>query len=91
VGRPDDVFWAEFLGIDPDAWDTHPDFRGQGHGTAVVAAVMAEALANQELLLYQTLESNQAAIGLALALGYERYGNHVAVRLKRDLPGLCSA
>jgi len=69
---------------------THPDFRGQGHGTAAVAAVVAEALANQELLLYQTLESNQAAVRLALALGYERYGNHVAVRLKWDAPEPCS-
>ncbi|MEO8183025.1 MAG: hypothetical protein ABI895_29685 [Deltaproteobacteria bacterium] len=61
---------------------THPDFRGQGRGAAVAAGVVAEALANKELLLYQTLESNQAAVSLALALGYERYGNHVAVRLK---------
>lgn len=63
---------------------THPDFRGQGRGAAVAAAVVADALANAELLLYQTLESNQAAIKLARGLGYERYGSHVAVRLKPD-------
>jgi ribosomal protein S18 acetylase RimI-like enzyme len=68
---------------------THPDFRGQRCGAAVTAAVVADALANEELLLYQTLESNQAAVRLALALGYERYGNHVAVRLKRDSPEPC--
>jgi GNAT superfamily N-acetyltransferase len=65
---------------------THPNFRGQGRGAAVAAAVVADALANKELLLYQTLESNQAAVRLAITLGYERYGNHVAVRLKRDAP-----
>lgn len=48
---------------------------------------MTEALANGELLPYQTLESNRAAVGLALSLGYERYANHLAVRLKRDAPG----
>jgi GNAT superfamily N-acetyltransferase len=65
---------------------THPDFRGQGRGAAVASAVVAQALANGELLLYQTLEANEAAVRLALALGYERYANHVAVRLKRDAP-----
>lgn len=68
---------------------THPYFRGQGYGGAVAAAVVAEALVNQELLLYQTLESNQAAVRLAFALGYERYGKHVAVRLKSDGPEPC--
>ncbi len=72
--------WSEHAG-DPCIL-THPDFRGQGRGAAVTSAVVADALANQKLVLYQTLESNQAAVRLALALGYERYANHVAVRLK---------
>jgi len=65
---------------------THPEFRGQGQGAAVTRAVVSEALSNGELVLYQTLESNHAAVRLALSLGFERYANHVAVRLKRDAP-----
>ena len=65
---------------------THPEFRGAGHGTAVVRAVIADAWSNGKLLLYQTLESNEAAVRIAFALGYQRYGSHVAVRLKRETP-----
>jgi hypothetical protein len=52
----------------------------------VTSAVVSEALANSKLLLFQTLESNEAAVRVAFALGFERYANHVAVRLKRDAP-----
>lgn len=76
--------WREYAG-DPCVL-THPKFRSGGRGTAVTRAVVAEALANDKLLLYQTLEANQAAVRLALASGYERYANHVAVRLKREAP-----
>jgi GNAT superfamily N-acetyltransferase len=65
---------------------THPTFRGGGRGAAVASAVVADALSNGKLMLYQTLESNEAAVRLALTLGYERYANHVAVRLKREAP-----
>ncbi len=65
---------------------THPEFRGRGYGGAVVRAVVAEALTHGRLLLYQTLEANQAAVGLALSLGYERYSSHVAVRLRSEAP-----
>lgn len=65
---------------------THPDFRGQQRGTAVTRAVVREALAHGKVLLYQTLESNSAAVRIALALGYERYATHIAVRLKNDSP-----
>lgn len=65
---------------------TRPDARSLGLGAAVASAVVAEAMANGKLLLYQTLESNEAAVRLALSLGYERYANHLAVRLTRDFP-----
>lgn len=65
---------------------THPEFRGRGCGAAVVAAVVAEALSHGMLLLYQTLEANQAAVGVALSLGYERYASHLAVRLRSEAP-----
>lgn len=65
---------------------TRPDARGGGRGAAVTSAVVAAALADQKLLLYQTLESNAAAVRIALSLGFERYANHLAVRLCRDSP-----
>lgn len=77
--------WSETAG-DPCVI-TRPDARSRGRGTAVVSAVVAEALANGRLLLYQTLESNEAAVRIASSLGYERYANHLAVRLNRDSPG----
>jgi hypothetical protein len=67
---------------------TRPEFRGGRRGMAVAGAVVAQALANGKQMLFQTLESNQAAVGIALSLGYERYANHIAVRLKREAPDL---
>lgn len=43
-------------------------------------------VAHGKLLLYQTLESNEPAVRIALSLGCERYATHLAVRLKRDAP-----
>jgi len=63
---------------------THLKFRGGGRGAAVANAVVADALSNGKLLLYQTLESNEAAVRTAFSLGYQRYANHIAVRLKRE-------
>jgi hypothetical protein len=65
---------------------TRPGARSGGRGAAVTSAVVAAALANDKLLLYQTLESNHAAVRLALSLGFDRYANHLAVRLCRDSP-----
>jgi GNAT superfamily N-acetyltransferase len=65
---------------------TLPDYRGRGCAKAVVSRVLATALAREHVPLYQTLEANAAAVGVALSLGYERYANHVAVRLTTDAP-----
>jgi hypothetical protein len=65
---------------------TRINARSGGRGGAVTAAVVAKALANGKLLLYQTLESNHSAVRLALSLGFERYANHLAVRLRREAP-----
>ena len=65
---------------------THPEYRGRGCGTAVVSMTVELALAAGKLLLYQTLESNTAAVKLAQRLGYERYAQHVAVPLKANAP-----
>lgn len=61
---------------------THPNHRGAGLAAGVVSAVLASALAQGHLLLYQTLEANVAAVRLAFSLGYARYANHLAVRLR---------
>lgn len=76
--------WSDSAG-DPCVL-TRINARSGGRGTAVTAAVVAEALANGKLLLYQTLESNHSAVRLALSLGFERYANHLAVRLRREAP-----
>jgi len=76
--------WSENTG-DPCVI-TRPDARSGGRGAAVVSAVVAEALADGKLLLYQTLEANEPAVRIAVSLGYERYANHLAVRLSRDSP-----
>lgn len=52
----------------------------------VVSSVVAAALAEGKLLLYQTLEANRSAVRIALSLGYGQYARHVAVRLKRESP-----
>jgi predicted GNAT family acetyltransferase len=60
---------------------THPDFRGHGHGRAVVTQVAAAALEAGLLPQYRTLEANAGSIRIAEALGFERYATSVAVRL----------
>jgi GNAT superfamily N-acetyltransferase len=60
---------------------THPGYRGRGLATEATRAVVATALAAGKLLLYQTLEANTAAVRVATKVGYERYGQHLAVRL----------
>jgi len=65
---------------------TRPNARSGGRGAAVTSAVTEQALANGKLVLYQTLESNVPAVRIALSLGYDRYANHLAVRLNRYSP-----
>lgn len=59
-----------------------PQYRGRGYGSAVVSAVVARALAVGKTLLYQTLEANTGAVGIAARLGYRQYASHLAIRLK---------
>jgi GNAT superfamily N-acetyltransferase len=82
--------WSGFRPWNDHAGDpcvlTHPEYRGRGWGTAVVSMTVELALAAGKLLLYQTLETNTAAVKLAQRLGYVRYAQHVAVRLKANAP-----
>ena len=75
--------WADDAG-DP-CIITRPDRRSRGHGARVTAAVVAAALADGKVLLYQTLEVNHPAVRLAFSLGYERYANHLAIFLRREV------
>jgi len=61
---------------------TSAEHRGRGYGTAAVHGVVAQALKDDKLPLYQTLESNTGAVRIATKLGYEQYAKHLAVRLK---------
>lgn len=84
------VAMAGFRPWSPNAGDpcvlTLPDYRGRGCAKAVVSHVLSSALAQDQTPLYQTLEANVAAVGVALGVGYTRYANHVAVRLTSDAP-----
>jgi RimJ/RimL family protein N-acetyltransferase len=65
---------------------THQAYRGRGLATATTSAVVARALQEGKILLYQTLEANTASVRVARRLGYEQYARHLAVRLKAEMP-----
>lgn len=60
---------------------THPAFRGRSFGRSTVAHVAHVALAAGLVPQYRTLQSNQASIRIAEALGFFQYATSVAVRL----------
>lgn len=76
--------WSDTAG-DPCVL-THPDHRGRGYAKSVISNVLAAAIARDFVPLYQTLESNVAAVRIAIELGYTRYAKHVAVRLASSGP-----
>jgi GNAT superfamily N-acetyltransferase len=76
--------WSDTVG-DPCVL-THPEYRTQGCGAAVVSMTVKLALNEGKVPLYQTLESNVGAVKIARRLGYERYAQHFAVRLNTDAP-----
>ena len=61
---------------------THPDFREQGHGAAVVSRVAEAGFGAGILPIYQTLRSNTGAVAIARKLGYEDYASNWAIRLR---------
>ncbi len=65
---------------------TRASHRNSGFATAVARAVLERARQDGKLLLYQTLESNAAAIKIAQRIGYEMYARHIAVRLGVQKP-----
>jgi predicted GNAT family acetyltransferase len=62
---------------------THPGDRGRGYGKAVVSAMSAPGLATGGVIRYRTLQANFPAVGIARALGFQRFALTLAVRLTR--------
>ena len=60
---------------------THPDYRGRGYGKAVVSAMTAHGLAAGGVVQYRTLQANLPSVGIAQALGFQRFAQTLAVRL----------
>ena len=54
---------------------THPDLRGQGLGTAVVAAVCRRLLPTVEVIALNVKADNASAIALYTRLGFSRVGD----------------
>jgi predicted GNAT family acetyltransferase len=67
---------------------THPEYRGQGYGKAVVSAMTEYGIGSGGVLAYRTLSSNNPSVGIARSLGYQEYATTLAVRLTAlSLPG----
>ena len=60
---------------------THPGYRGRGYGKAVVSAMSAYGLAAGGVLQYRSLQANLPSVGIAQALGFQRFALTLAVRL----------
>ena len=60
---------------------THPAYRGRGYGKAVVSAMTAHGLATGGVVQYRTLQANLPSVGIARALGFQRFAQTLAVRL----------
>lgn len=61
---------------------THPDHRRQGHGKAVVSVMSEHAIKEGAALQYRTLVTNLPSVGIASSLGYHKWGESLAVRLR---------
>jgi len=59
---------------------THPAYRGQGYGLAVVSAMTAYGLACKHIMRYRTLQANLPSVRTARTLGYQEYGLTIAVK-----------
>ena len=60
---------------------THPGYRGCGYGKAVVSAMSTYGLATGGVMQYRTLQANLPSVGIARALGFQRFALTLAVRL----------
>jgi len=98
IGRAEQVVFGAFVGDilvaagmgEPRAASllhigiiTHPDYRGQGYGRAVVSAISANGLEVGLVPRYQALAANIPSVAIARALGFTHYATTLAVRLSR--------
>ena len=63
---------------------THSEHRGKGLGAAVASAAVADALANNKLVLWQTLSTNVSSIKVAERLGAKKFAESYAARLSLE-------
>lgn len=61
---------------------THPEHRGRGHGTAMLSALTAIALAESSVVQCRVLEDNRTAVAMARKLGYVDDGRTLEVVLR---------
>lgn len=59
---------------------THPAHRARGFATAVAATMTAAWLPRVGLVRYRALVTNTASLAIATRLGFEPYGENLAVR-----------
>ena len=64
---------------------THPAYRNQGFGTAMVSALTADALADSRTAQFRTLADNRPALRIARVLGYVEDGHTFEVVLRPAL------
>ena len=60
---------------------THQDHRGNHYGKRVLDAITQAALQTDMVILFRTLNSNDASLKLAESLGYQKYGETAAFTL----------
>ena len=60
---------------------THPAYRGRGFGKAVVSAMATHGVAAGSVVQYRTLTGNLASVAIARSLGFQHFGQTLAVRL----------
>ena len=63
---------------------THPAYREQNYGKAVVSAAMQDAFACGYFVLYQALEANRPSVAVATTLGCQAYAQTLGVHLVED-------
>jgi hypothetical protein len=77
---------AANLGAGPEAASdvgvaTRPDRRGRGFGTRVAATAAKQALAMHGIARYRALATNPASLAIASRLGFDEYGQNLAIAL----------
>lgn len=70
--------------IDEVGVDTLPEYRRKGYGKAVVSNMTKAILDLGRIPIYRYNPANEASLSLAKAVGYEKYGDIVEFRQRRE-------